>query len=536
MPCCVRNITIGHKVTERRICFIRKKRKSLWLKEERAKMSKLSLLLILFSCSLRALTEGQLDTSFNPTGTTPGTQTITETTLGATVAGATKVVTASNGVIYQLGNALIGGVYKVILAKYTRDGVLDTTFNSGGSVPGTTTPLRIGSTAAAVDARPQLLSNGKILAAGYAGTFPVYSLFIARYNADGTLDTTFNSSGTQAGVVTQNFSTSTTIYDMRVQSDGKIVLAGGLYDGSNTDLLVARYTSAGVLDTATFGSGNGYITKRETGWTTALAYSLAIQSNGRIVIGGYAVVGGNYRSLVARFTSTGSYDTTFNSTGYNLTDITQSGAINVWNDIDIQSDGKIVSVGYSGASGARSLIVARYLSTGALDSTGFNASGTTLAGTNSLDVTGAESTLGYGITLQADSKIIAAGYLYDGSNHSYFCARYATDGTLDTTFNAADTQAGVINVSFGSSVANDICYGTTMQPDGRIILSGNIEDASYSPNGFGIARVIGLPVVVPVAQETDADSKVSTIGLGTGWVTKAKSFYALLREKYYDWS
>ena len=127
------------------------------------------------------------------------------------------------------------------------DGSLDTSFSGTGIVT-TTFPLNSSSVAESV----ALQSDGKIVVAGYTG--PGDSFALARYNTDGTLDTSFGSSGK----VTNNFGFHAS-QQRSVQADGKIVVAGGVGNGSSWDFAVARYNMDGTLDTS-FGGGTGEVT------------------------------------------------------------------------------------------------------------------------------------------------------------------------------------------------------------------------------------------------------------------------------------
>ncbi len=131
---------------------------------------------------------------------------------------------------------------------------------------------------------------------------------------------------------------------MAIQADGKIVVGGYSTNSTltNLDFALARFNSNGTLDTSfdldgklsrTFGSGDDVIT------------SLAIQANGKIVVGGYTNNGANTDFALARFNADGSFDTTFDTDGRVTT------ARGNWDDyinsVVLQADGKIVVAGSS---------------------------------------------------------------------------------------------------------------------------------------------------------------------------------------------
>ncbi len=496
-------------------------------------MNKYSLLLLFSTFALRGLTEGQLDTSYNPSGAISGIKTVADTSIGASTAAAFRAITLSDGKVVHAGYTIDSGVKKIVVARYTRDGALDTTFNANAAVPGLV-QTAIGSYSLIVlVVGVALQPDGKIVVVGVAGDITTaLKGIIVRYKTDGTLDTTFNARGSQPGVVETSISGFDYIglSGIAVQSDGKIIICAGILRDATYKIVVMRYTAAGVIDT-TFGGGNGYIIKLEPSWSEALASSIRLQSDHKIVISGYAKINGVRILLVARFATNGDYDTTFNSVGYNTTDIGAGGS-SKGTDLRIQSDGKIVVVGYAEVDGTTQFAVARYTTRGVLDTGSFNASAGYITTNVTTSGSGSHSSRAWGVDLQADGKVVLGGYSTLSYKNYFAVARYTTRGLLDTTFNGSGHQPGTNTVNLSSESGGNLSFGTVMQPDGRVILSGYM---GLLFQGFGLARFVGLPVEVPAVQETDANSKVSLIGLGTGYVTKTKAFYALLRKKYYDW-
>jgi len=251
------------------------------------------------------------------------------------------IVVQPDGKIILAGIA--GGENSVFaLVRYNTDGALDDTFGGDGKV---TTNFASGSDACIGVA---LQSDGKIVAGGSAGS----RFAVARYNSDGSLDTTFGGDGK----VTTNF-TSRPDGGNRVvlQGDGKIVLAGfaGGAFGQNTSFAVARYDTDGGLD-GTF-SGDGKVTTNFTsGFDSARAP--VILGDGSIVAVGVAHAAGGAFAL-ARYTAAGSLDTTFGGDGRVTTNFSSGfdGAV----DAALQVDGKIAAAG--SASGPSRFALARYL-------------------------------------------------------------------------------------------------------------------------------------------------------------------------------
>ena len=268
-----------------------------------------------------------------------------------------------------------------LLGRYTSTGQLDPAFGSGG---GGIAPLN-SVIATAIAVQP----DGKILVTTGTGApsellaspgFPSPQAgAIARYNTDGSLDTTFGVSG-QASCVASAAA-------MAIQSNGKIVVAGTIpsvlmtlleSDGitvvnNQTGFGLVRYNANGSVDTSFnpgggIGSGGGVITGFGNNFPAGSAFALAIQSNGEIVVAGQAGNGnGGYNSssfVLARYTTTGHLDTNFGSNGIAITPIGQ-GHISFVSALVLQSDGKIVAAGNyappAGGDYVNNFAVARYL-------------------------------------------------------------------------------------------------------------------------------------------------------------------------------
>jgi uncharacterized delta-60 repeat protein len=238
-------------------------------------------------------------------------------------------------------------------ARYNNDGSLDTAFGGTGMVITDIGGSQYGSGDAAESVAIQ--SDGKILAAGYANPLGQNNsdFALVRYNTNGTLDNSFNGTGK----VTTDFGSNGDIaYSMAIQSDGKILLAGQTGTYPSTDFALARYNTNGSQDTATFGGGAGKVTTNIGGDDPGR--SVAIQSDGKIVTAGYTNVGGSLDFAIARYSTTGVLDTsTFGTNGKVITDF--GGGPDTAQSVAIQSDGKIVVAGHGGVTHT-SFAVARY--------------------------------------------------------------------------------------------------------------------------------------------------------------------------------
>jgi uncharacterized delta-60 repeat protein len=236
------------------------------------------------------------------------------------------------------------------LVRLEPDGALDDTFGDGGKATASISSNG-GRDSVYSLAAHQIGGETRIVAVGGEGDFT-----IARFRASGTLDTSFGQGGKIEGV---NGSTIGAARDVKIASDGKIVVAGH----SQHDFAVARFDQSGVLDDS-FGDGGTTITKvSESNWDEA--QGIAIETTGKIVVGGWVYdVGTNGNFALVRYGTDGVLDPTFGTAGIVVTDVTQKSKPDEAAAVLLQSDERvpIVRVVLAGsASGSnRDFAVSRY--------------------------------------------------------------------------------------------------------------------------------------------------------------------------------
>lgn len=328
--------------------------------------------------------------------------------------GAKAVCLQSDGKIVVVGGALNGGDISssvFALARYNSNGILDSTFGSGGKV--TTDFSGIDDLANAV----ALQSDGKIIIAGQIQSSATRRDFaLARYDANGSLDPTFGAAGR---VVTDFFSSFDQAYGLAIQSDGRIVAAGSsLAPSTFYDFALARYDANGNLD-PTFGTGGKVTTSVTAPGDFDEIRGIVIQSDEKIVAVGSTLSGiGNYDIALARYNSDGSLDSAFGSGGKVVTDF--FGLSDHGYDVAIQFNGKIVAVGDCLTTTIQAFGVARYNTDGSLDST-FGSGGKIAS-----DFSGANSHAN-AAGIQADGRIIAAGSTQIEGSDVFALGRYLGD-------------------------------------------------------------------------------------------------------------
>ena len=430
------------------------------------------------------------------------------------------------------------------VARLNTDGSLDTTFTSNGKVI-----TDIGSSTSDRANAVAIQSDGKIIVAGTSGQ----DFALVRYNTDGTLDTTFDTDGkvtTNTDSLGGSFGTAEGT-SVAIQTDGKIVVGGSIKQGDPRKFALVRYNADGSLDTSFDSDGFATAQFEPGGLADEEIKAIAIQSDGKIV----AV--GEYKSgqfALARYNSDGSLDTSFDTDGK----LTVDSKVATGYGVALQSDGKIVVVGakYVTDNTSNNCIdssnkkceykdfwTARFNSDGSLDS-GFGTSGEVTTPINSRG----NDDDGRAVVIQSDGKIVVAGYsdmaVHTFSNggdtqnvsvaNDFSVARLTTTGTLD----ARSTSSGALDATFGTGgkatagffvtcginqcVAGDEAYAAVIQADGKVVLAGVTNTSSSSTSDFGLARfdgdaAVGTPTVYIVNSSADTDDGAcDALGTGTG--------------------
>jgi uncharacterized delta-60 repeat protein len=407
-------------------------------------------------------------------------------------------VTTPIGTIYDEAHSVaIQPDGKIVTAGFSWDGsnydFAVVRYNSEGTLDTTfdgdgkvTTPVGTNADyAEAVAIQP----NGKIVAAGWIveiiGDVNLHKFAIVRYNPDGSLDTSFDADGK---VVTPIGTSYDEAYSVAIQSDGKIVAAGTSANGSTSfDFALVRYNTNGTLDTS-FDSDGKVVTDFANG--NDFVHSVVIQSDGKIVVAGTSENGSTrYDFALARYNAEGSLDASFDVDGKAVTDIGEH--VDVAGSAAIQSDGKIVAAGLSYLEYVDSdFAVVRYNTNGTLD-TSFADDGKIVT-----DI-GRYFDAARSVAIQSDGKIVAAGSSENSSLSSDFAVvRYKASGLVDSTFGGGD---GITTVDFNNET-NDHAYEMTLDSQGRAVVVGQSYPA------FAVARIIlGQEVVEPSRAPFDFD-------------------------------
>jgi uncharacterized delta-60 repeat protein len=372
------------------------------------------------------------------------------------------------------------------LARYLSNGSLDASFGAGGKVTTTFGGRESRGTAVA------LQSDGKIVAAGFALIGNGLDIALARYNPNGSLDSSF---GVGGKVLTDFGARHDVASGLVIQPDGKLVVVGttrlfGLVSINPPDFALARYNPNGSLDPS-FDNDGKVSTPFLAGWED-VASGIALARDGKIVAAGYGINRGpgSFRDLieVARYNPNGSLDASFEGDGKALSGSSAPEPSHAYGVV-VQPDRKVVVAGHVG----RFLSLVRYTVRGRPDSS-FGAGGVATANF------GTKAASARALARQPDGKFVAVGVVgptpsaKEKNDYAFAVARFDSAGKPDKSF-----SGGAIATNFGAAMWDE-AWGLALQPNGRVVVAGfsaKVQDDSLVGGEFALARYLAPPCRVP---------------------------------------
>ena len=396
---------------------------------------------------------------------------------------------------------------KILVASRTWNWEFNTVrYNSNGSIDETfgTNGFAITSfeNLSAITGAIGIRSDGKIVVAGEVYEPYGHTQFaIAQYNADGSADLSFGNAGK---TITEPGADHCNIYSLKILPDGKVIVAG---DVETTlpyrhDIAAVQYNSDGSLDTG-FGS-NGIVTS-DLGNTTDVGRSVAFQSDGKIILSGtrQGETWDTTDFAAVRYNQNGSIDSSFGTNGVVIIDfdnhIDDCGSVFVLADNSILLGGST----YDLSTNISKLAIVRLKSNGEADSS-FGTNGKTTE--SKADISFTTFSEANGLAVDKNGKIIICAEAYNLVDSRYAVARFNEDGTADNSF--GDNGIFVSSVSKDEAVPGGLC----VQSDNKILVTGHVN--------YDILTIrLNNDIVLPITLSSFTATKNSTSVL-LSWQTK----------------
>ncbi len=436
-------------------------------------------LLLLVSCiCLPAQYAGYLDASFGINGKTT-------TSISNDDDVATCMTLQPDGKIILGGFTGSGTMIDFALIRYNTDGSIDNSFGTNGIATASFDSPNAGSD---IIAALNLQADGKIVAVGTTKQSSITQACIARFDSNGTLESSFNNNIGYYFAGTANYYLFPT--GVKIMGNGKIIVTGTFEGSFAGDFFIIKLNADGTPD-ITFGNNGMVVTPLENTGYPDNSYAMEMQLDGKLVM-----VGSNLQYfsegltfVIARLNNDGQLDPNFNTVGFVRLNITFFGDDIAYN-VAVQPDGKIVAVGTLNEGTANSdFLIVRCNGDGSMDNS---------FGTNGIVTTdfiggidGAREVL-----IQSDGKIIAIGYATANGAFRFGLARYNPNGSLDNTFGVNG------KITTDISAGEDVAYSAALQTDGKLLVAGE----SYTVNtgkDFAVARYLTTPGVGFVENENN---------------------------------
>jgi uncharacterized delta-60 repeat protein len=420
---------------------------------------------------------------------------------------------AADGNIVFAGVGAINFSRQYVFSRIKPDGTADLNAGGDGLVVATITGSNDVSRDIAV------LPDGKILLGGYTNSTSNTNLFaLLKLNANGSVDNSFNGDGKYTHEFAGNNAFANSI---ALQTDGKIVLAGYVSSIGNDRFAVLRLNANGDPDNSFDGDGQLILDVQ------GQVRKAIIQPDGKIILVGTS----NGKATVARLNADGTPDNSFGINGVATVNTTASSS---GTSVALQTDGKIVVAGSDFSLSNSQALVARFNVDGSPDNS-FNGDGilTSLLNSNSTAVNG--------VAIQSDGKIVIGGYAaatFGSATFDFMFARINSDGSFDNSFGTE----GITKFDYGNN-SYDNLYDIEIQPDGKIVGGGTSRIASEE---YAVVRVLAnctpdpsfngngrasLVVTQNFSEESRAiaiqsDGKILLTGDGYGFAPGRKFFAA----------
>jgi len=324
---------------------------------------------------------------------------------------------------------------------------------------------------------PLLKSNDSLFASTEIGNITIEQQTVT---ISGSFDTSFNSTG----FVETIFSTGENIiFDLALQSNGKIVAVGVDNFAINNNFAIARYLSDGKLDTSFNTTGRAAL---DLNSNNDDARAVAIQSNGKIIVAGYTTPGGgDFDFALVRFNSNGTLDSTFGTSGITILDINSASADDLIYDIALDSQDRIIAVGRTQTGSNVDAVAVRFTSNGALD-TSFGTSGVTRINSDT------SNEYARSIKIDSSGNLLIGGYKSGATYLQPAVWKLNSAGVFDSAWSAA-TGAGdarIQEIIFDQD-GNLVAVGDSIKVSNVAFTAWKLNPSDLTPvSGFGTGGVV----------------------------------------------
>jgi uncharacterized delta-60 repeat protein len=381
---------------------------------------------------IRYNSDGSIDSTFGNSG-------IVNTYFPYSVARCEALTVQADGKIVAAGFIFNSSTISsdIALVRYTPNGLIDSSFGINGIII-----TGFGNHTQSDASSIKILPNHKLLVGGFAsGPYGFTDFAVLRYNSNGDLDSTFGING----IILTDLQYNDRGGSIALQADGKILQSGSANTTAISKFAMTRYNLDGTLDTM-FGTKGKVIAAIDS--ANDYCFSINLETDRKIVLSGISTSSLITYFALAKYNADGSLDTTFGVKGKILTNF--DGGDDETRSCVVQNDGKILVAGFTGFFPNENFALARYLSTGSLDSS---------FGINGLMTTDFQNQndIGNAIAIQSDEKIIIAGFSDSASlNFRFALARYNNDAILPVNFTSFTATKNNQSVILNWNTCNEI--------------------------------------------------------------------------------
>ncbi len=318
--------------------------------------------------------------------------------------------------------------------------------------------------------------NDRIIAVGSSvNSLGNTDLVVWRFTSDGVLDTSFSGDGKMTHDNAAGGNSDDVGYGVAISGANEIYITGYSINGAgNRDMVVWKLTSSGALDTS-FNTTGVFVHDGAAGGNLQdQGQKIALMSNGSVVVAGFSDQNLTNRDMaVWKLTSSGALDTSFNTTGY-VTDDGAAGGNNEWaNSLKIDASNNIYVAGQAETMATSfDMALWKFTTNGALD-TSFNSTGIYTQG----NIAGGNGIdVATDLVFDSEGSIYVSGYSLNSSgNNDMVVWKFNTSGTLNTDFNATGIVMFDVSSVFGGAI-NDIAHSLLIDSQGKIVVVGTGND------------------------------------------------------------